>query len=379
MQPLKTLRTTATAFALATAACLASAASPVVGGYVINERSEAVVDALAPGRVTHLLYAFLHLCGPGVVPEDVAGCTGQPDFSIAPNEAHARFNAAFARLKARDPKAQVLASFGGWGGSDPFFHLAATAADRAALVHTGLGFLREHPAFDGLDIDWEHPGNNGAANGVQLGSPADGANYVALMRDLRTGLDGLSRETGRHYLLSAAINASREQLQRMPMGEAAKAMDLVFVMSYDFYGSWSAHAGHHTAMRSSARGDDSLAATVANLRRAGVPAAKLVGGVAMYARGFEGVKADGRYTAPYPAPKGEITYRELASLKDLKPVFDKRTQSWALVGDGGRFVGYDDPRTVRAKRRFAEQQGLAGLFAWELSQDNGEILDAMQP
>ena len=58
--------------------------------------------------------------------------------------------------------------------------------------------------------------------------------------------------------------------------------------------------------------------------------------------------------------------------------FDRRTQAWSLVGKG-RYVGYDDPRAVRAKVAFAKQQGLAGVFAWELSQDNGEILDAMQP
>ena len=55
-----------------------------------------------------------------------------------------------------------------------------------------------------------------------------------------------------------------------------------------------------------------------------------------------------------------------------------RSQAWSLQG-GGRYVSYDDPRAVRAKARFARAQGLAGLFAWELSQDNGEILDAMQP
>jgi chitinase len=47
-----------------------------------------------------------------------------------------------------------------------------------------------------------------------------------------------------------------------------------------------------------------------------------------------------------------------------------------MVG-GGRFVGYDDPRAVRAKVEFAKQAGLAGVFSWELSQDDGRILDAM--
>ena len=61
------------------------------------------------------------------------------------------------------------------------------------------------------------------------------------------------------------------------------------------------------------------------------------------------------------------------------PKFDPVTQAWALVGPGNRFVGYDDPRAVRAKRELAAREGLAGLFAWELSQDDGRILDAMQP
>ncbi len=47
-----------------------------------------------------------------------------------------------------------------------------------------------------------------------------------------------------------------------------------------------------------------------------------------------------------------------------------------MVG-GGRFVGYDDPSSVRAKVAFAKKAGLAGVFAWELSQDDGQILDAM--
>jgi chitinase len=98
----------------------------------------------------------------------------------------------------------------------------------------------------------------------------------------------------------------------------------------------------------------------------------------MYGRGFDGVKADGSYARPWPNEDGSVPFKDIAKLAGMKPQFDKRTQSWAMVGEG-RFVGYDDPRAVRAKVRFAKRAGLAGVFAWELSQDNGEILDAMQP
>ncbi|MBV8036033.1 glycoside hydrolase family 18 protein [Roseateles sp.] len=366
--------------ALALAASVAQARTPpVVGSYILAERGVDVVEQLQPGRVTHLLYAFLLICGEGQRPQEAAACAGQPAFGIAPHADQQTFSAAFERLKARDPRVQVLASVGGWGGSDPFFHLAASAEGRAAFVKQAMVWLRAHPGFDGLDIDWEHPGSNGAVNGVALGDPADGERYVALLQELRAGLDALGRETGRRYALTSAIATSREQLARMPMGRAARSLDLVFMMTYDFAGPWTAKAAHHTALRSAKpTDDDSLTASVANLKREGVPVSKLVAGVAMYGRGFDGVRADGGYARPWPNEDGSVAFKDIAALQaqGMKPVFDKRTQSWAMVGDG-KFVGYDDPRAVRAKAKFARRQGLAGVFAWELSQDNGEILDAM--
>ncbi|MFT7776947.1 glycoside hydrolase family 18 protein [Roseateles sp.] len=363
------------------AAAVAQAAPPVVGTYILAERGVGVVEQLKPGRVTHLLYAFLLICGEGQRKEEAAACAGQPAFSIAPHADQDTFSAAFQRLKARDPQVQVLASVGGWGGSDPFFHLAATAEGRQAFVKASTDWLRAHPGFDGLDIDWEHPGSNGSANGVPLGSPADGERFVVLLQELRAGLDALGRETGRRYALTAAIATTREQLARMPMGRAAEALDLVFMMTYDFAGPWTKQATNHTALRSAKPGlDTSLEASTANLKREGVPASKLVAGVAMYGRGFDGVKADGSYARPWPNEDGSVAFKDIGALKGqgMKPRFDKRTQSWAMVGSG-RFVGYDDPRAVRAKVAFAKRQGLAGVFAWELSQDNGEILNAMQP
>lgn len=367
--------------ALALAAALAQAQPrpvPVVGTYILAERGVEAVEQLRPGRVTHLLYAFLLICGEGQRKEEAAACAGKPGFSIAPHADQATFSAAFQRLKRRDPRVQVLASVGGWGGSDPFFHLAATPEGRAAFVQHAMAWLRAHPGFDGLDIDWEHPGNNGASNGVQLGSPADGERFVQLLQDLRAGLDALGRGTQRRYALTVAINTTREQLARMPMGRAAASLDLVFMMTYDFAGPWTSTAGHHTPLRSARPGADSLAQSVADLRAAGVPAHKLVGGVAMYGRGFDGVKPDRRYAAPWPNADGSVAFKDIAALKaqGMKPVFDPAAQAWALVGDG-RYVGYDDPRAVRAKVAFARRAGLAGVFAWELSQDDGQLLEAM--
>src|ERR1700742_4281515 len=91
----------------------------VVGVYTPNWQPAALVDALHGDSVTHVIYAFLHVCGPGQLAVDKPKCDGKPDFSIATSQVDDTFDAAFARLKKRAPHVDVLASIGGWGGSDP--------------------------------------------------------------------------------------------------------------------------------------------------------------------------------------------------------------------------------------------------------------------
>ena len=368
----------------------------IVGVYTPNWQPTALVDALHGDSVTHVVYAFLHVCGPGQLPEDAPRCAGKGDYQLATSAIDDSFNDAFARLKARAPHVKVVASVGGWGGSDPFFHIADDAAPRAAFAKSAADFLRAHPAFDGIDIDWEHPTNNGSANGVQLGSPADGQGYADLMAALRAAMNSLTAENGHKYLLTAAINTEHVIVDKVNYRDAAKSMDYIFMMTYDFYGPWTKTIGNHTAPFAHADdAQDGLDAAVKTMTAAGVPVGKLVAGVAMYGRGFTGVArpADGKsfsgepHTGSYPAPEGASDWRELAGryvdrngrgLHGYRTIFDPRTQAWNLYNARSQlFMGYDDPRAVIAKGRFARDAGLAGVFAWELSQDNGDILNAM--
>ena len=45
----------------------------------------------------------------------------------------------------------------------------------------------------------------------------------------------------------------------------------------------------------------------------------------------------------------------------------------------GRFITYDSPRSIQAKLDIVKQQGLGGIFAWELTgdTDDHELLNAM--
>jgi chitinase len=373
-----------------------SPSAPVVGAYVPNWEPVALVDGIKDGSVSHVLYAFLRICGPGQRAQDEALCAGRGEFTLGVSEKEAEFDAAFVRLKQRNPKLKVVASVGGWAGSDAFFYLANDAAKRAEFTASVVEFLRSHPGFDGVDIDWEHPGDNGAASGVQLGSPADGQGYADLMADLRMAVDALGRETGRGYLVTTAVNTASSIVKRVNFHQAAHALDLVFMMTYDFYGGWSDVSGAHADLASSSpTAEDSLMAGVHNLVMAGVPAAKLVAGVAMYGRGFAGVKAPrngAAKTGAFPAggiagEAGTAPYKQIAA-EWLGPEgkgragfvahFDPVTRAWSLWNARtGDFMGYDDPRSVLLKAQYARKAGLAGVFAWELSQDNGDVLNAM--
>jgi chitinase len=368
----------------------------VVGAYVPSWESTALVDKLPGHAVTHLLYAFLRMCGPGQLPKDAPRCEGRGDHELAASAIDQHFDEAFQRLKARAPHVKVLASVGGWGGSDPFFHFANDAAGRERFAASVAGFLRTHRGFDGVDIDWEHPTNNGSANGIALGSPADGRGYAELMHTLRRTLDRLSAETGRPYLVTSAINPAAALVEKIDYRDAARSLDLVFMMNYDFYGPWTPAAGHHAALRSgNEKGDDSVAAGLRNMLKAGVPKDKLVVGVAMYGRGFTGVAppaAGARFNGAaregvYAGADGSLTYREIAARyldrsgnprPGWRLVDEPELGAWALWNPTDRlYMGYDDPRAVWRKGRFALEEGLAGVFAWEISQDNGDLLNAM--
>lgn len=368
----------------------------VVGVYVPSWEPATLVDELPGHAVTHLLYAFLRVCGPGQLPQDASRCEGKGEHALATGPIEQRFDAAFVRLKARARHVKVLASVGGWGGSDPFFHFANEPARRAKFAASVADFLRQHPGFDGVDIDWEHPTGNGSANGVALGTPADGRGYAELMHTLRRTLDALSAETGRPYLVTSAINTSAGLVEKIDYRDAARSLDLVFMMTYDFYGPWTPVAGHHSAITSrNDQAHDSLAEGVQSMVKAGVPKEKLVAGVAMYGRGFTGVAAPpaggsfngARREGVWAGADGSLAYREIAARyldrqgrarRGFRLVADAPAGAWALWHPADRlYMGYDDPRGAWRKGRFVLDQGLAGVFAWELSQDNGDLLNAM--
>ncbi|MEW6991764.1 glycosyl hydrolase family 18 protein [Colwelliaceae bacterium 6441] len=324
-------------------------------------------------------------------------------------------------LKQRYPDLKILPSVGGWTLSDPF-HGFTTKANRDTFVASVKKFLKTWKFYDGVDIDWEFPGGSGP--NPDLGDPInDGPAYVALMQELRAMLDELEAEFGREYQLTSAIGVGYDKIEDVDYGQAIQHMDYIFAMSYDFFGGWNNVTGHQTGIYcgehlSSGECDGTglddegkprkgPAYTTDNgiqkLLAQGVPANQLVVGTAMYGRGWEGVypintlgdnpmtaEGTGKLTGTkengvwepgiqdYKGIKKSMLGASNTGINGFEVGYDEQAQAaYAWNRTKGTLVSYDSPRSVNAKGAYVRSLGLAGLFAWEIDADNGDILNAM--
>lgn len=399
----------------------------VVGAYFVEwgvYGRQFPVRRMPASNLTHMLYAFIAICGPNESlrvenPEGHAAlvreCADQPDYTVTIHDRNAALEMTYPgdswdspirgnfgqlmRAKRAQPNLKILPSIGGWTLSDPFHHLASDPARRATFVQSAVQFLQTYSFFDGIDLDWEYPGGAGA--NAALGSQADRAGYSALLTELRTALDTLGAQTGRQYLLTAAVGAAPGRINAVDYGVAGAKLDLVFAMSYDYYGAWDNVLGHMAGLYGlpgAPLAGYSTDATVSNLLAAGVPASKIVAGVAMYGRGWRNVTGvqggnpltgtGGGKLTPGTWEAAVFDYRHIetgfaggengAGINGYVAGYDTTAQSaWVWNAGTGALISYENPRSAKAKAQYAVQRGLAGVFGWEIDADNGRILNAM--
>jgi chitinase len=286
-------------------------------------------------------------------------------------------------LRRHDPALRVLLSVGGWG-ADGF---SDAAFDDQSRSHFGdsVAELLEKYELDGIDLDWEYPGQTVA--GIKARSE-DRENFTRLLADLRLRLDAESRRTkrrpGDQYLLTIAT-ADREYFRHVEMHRLHQYVDWINVMAYDFYNSLTRTTGHHAGFRRAASAQPTerwTEASIAQHAAVGVPARKLILGVAFYGRRFEGVTpANDGLNQPYERYGGDHSYRELVDkyigLNGYVRHWDERALApWLWTPETRSFVSYDDPESIRSKAAYAKKLG--GVMFWELSQDaDGVLLEAV--
>ena len=344
-------------------------AVPVIIGYVFVKNALVDPAQIAADRLTHINYAFANIREGQVVEgfdhdaENLAALTG---------------------LRREHPELHVLISVGGWTWSGGFSDAALTPESRARFVASAVDVLRRHD-LDGVDVDWEYPGQPGIGNTYR---PEDKGNFTALMKELRRGLDREGAAAHRRYLLTFAAGASRTFIAQTQLDKLQALVDYVNLMTYDFREAGGDAAGHHANLFLNPA-DDRQQSTDRAAREflgAGVPAAKLVLGVPFYGRAWGDVGADahGLYQpGSKPVERIDTSYGQIAASLVGRDGFvrywDPDAQAPYLWNADRRiFISYDDPESMRLKARYILDHHLAGAMFWQYSDDpSGALLQAL--
>jgi chitinase len=366
-----------TRFRLALAAALVVATCAAAGGsgtpsprVIAYATGRTEIDRIGAEKLTHVNYAFATIDAGGEVRLDLP--------------AAAKHLARLQALKARNPRLKVCLSVGGWG-ADGFSDAALSEASRDRFARSAVRLLRDY-GLDGLDVDWEYPGQPGP--GI-VHRPEDRENFTRLLAALRREIDALDEARGRRGTDRSVLtiaSAGGAYFAHTEMPELHRSLDWVNIMTYDLYGGYTPTTGHHTALYGPA-GDRSVPSTdamVAEHLAAGIPAAKLVIGAAFFGKAWHGVRDEGggvrqpyeRYDTEYPYA---VLARDFIGRDGVERRWDAGAQAPFLWRAATRtFVSYDDPESLRAKAAYVRARGLGGIMYWEQAHDpDGVLLDAI--
>ncbi|HTV13060.1 MAG TPA: glycoside hydrolase family 18 protein [Acidobacteriaceae bacterium] len=340
---------------------------PAIVAYIFPRDHVIAPGEIAAEKVSRINYAFANI---------------QDGRIVAVSPADAPNFATLVALKQQNPSLQVLVSVGGWLWSGNFSDAALTRESRSLFVDSVVAFLEEYK-LDGLDIDWEYPGQTGAGNKFR---PEDKQNYTLLLMELRRRFNREQAKMGHPLLLTVAAGASTEFLDHTEMGRVARAVDTVNLMAYDYYEPGSEPTtGNHAPLYRDPADPEGVAAdvSVSEFERAGVPARKLVLGVPFYGHVWGKVDATnhGLFQPGSAVPNAYSRYQDIGNLlsQGFTRYWDAPASVPYLYSDEKKeFVSYEDPESLALKCAYVLKHKLGGMMFWEYSADpSGALLDTI--
>jgi chitinase len=340
-------------------------AEKVIIGYVGGYRGLVDVSRIAPKKLTHINYAFINV-------KNNRAFINRPETDTVNLR-------KLVSLKTQNPKLKVLISIGGWAWSENFSDASLTDTARIGFAKSAVEIARKFN-LDGLDIDWEYPGIAGEEGNVFR--PEDKTNFTLLMAALRDELNKLESETGSKKLLTIAVGGFNNYITHTEMDKVQAYLDFINLMTYDFYPG-DGVAVHHTNLYNSEKYKGNSADAAFNaFNKAGVPANKLVMGIAFYGRMIKlkgeakNGLADSVQSMSYG--KGFTFIRDsLINKKGFKHYVDKSAKApYIFNSETKEFMTFDDEKSVMEKCRYVKKNQMAGVMFWEHDSDlKGYLLD----
>jgi len=331
---------------------------PVVIGYVGGFRGLLKTETIAAEKLTHINYAFVNV---------------KNNRAVLDNEKTDTVNfRKLNLLKKKNPDLKLLISIGGWSWSENFSNAVLTDTARKAFAASAVAIIRQYQ-LDGVDIDWEYPGMPGEEGNIYR--PEDKQNFTSMFQALRAELDILQKQTGKKKLLTTAVGGFTKFLDHTEMGKAQVYLDYVNLMTYDLYSS--EFAAHHTNLYGSKlnKTQNSADTAVKAYIAAGVPAGKLVMGIAFYGRNFQlannATQGLGDRVVSQSFGKGYSVLKDsLVNTSGFKAYRDEAAKAPYLFNKEVKvFITYDDEWSVQNKCNYVLDKRMAGVMFWEYESD----------
>lgn len=343
-----------------------SKAKPVIIGYVGGFGGRVVSDTIEVKKLSHINYAFVDI---------------KANRAWLHNEATDTIN--FRRLVAKkliNPDLKILISIGGWTWSKNFSDAVLTDTSTYNFAKSAVDIVTQYH-LDGVDIDWEYPGMMGDSNVYR---PEDKAHYTNLFKQLRAQLDSAGKIDGKKYLVTTAVGGSQSYIDHTEMDKVQLYTDYINIMSYDFDGD--SISSHHTNLFTS-KNYEHLSSTHKSVQRfikAGVPADKIVVGVAFYGKGrqLDTAVTKGLYSKFVSRIRGGgYTYLKdsVVNQNGYTRHWDKKAKAPYLFNKEKKiFITYDDEKSIKHKCKYILKNDLAGAMFWEYSSDRkGYLLNVI--
>lgn len=328
------------------------------------------VDNIDPFLCTHLIYAFVGISSEGTIR------LLDPWLDLEDNWGLGTMR-KFNDLKKVNPNLKTLVAVGGWSeGSEKFSTVAKNSVLRMRFAKDAAAFCTHH-GFDGLDVDWEYPGQRD-------GDPTvDRENFVLLLSDLRVEF------SKRGLLLTAAVAAAETSASiSYNIPEVSRYLDFINLMAYDLHGPWESRTGHNAPLYvgphdiTSVQKQLNVNSSVSYWLQSGAPASKIILGVAFYGRSFTlrsatdhnvGAPTNGPgLGGPYTYESGFLGYNEICE----KLTAEKWNQCWdadqkvPFAYGGNQWVGFDNEESLSRKCDYIKENGLGGGMVWSVETDD---------
>ena len=282
---------------------------------------------------------------------------------------------------------KIMASVGGWTGSDEFPEMTRTPESRKVFIDSLVDFLKTYK-FEGVSYDWEFP-VLGPQFSYAAPRPEESAQLVALTRETREALDTLSERTGIDYEIAVAFNCAEKNIKDIDIKAVSDYADYLDIMTYDVVAvAWGNAAGHQSPIYHNPDNPDSfndptfqqgtVNASAQYIISQGVPREKIMIGSPLYGRSGSGIQ----YLFQQGGTPGGGTWEPAAYDYDsivgksgkmnlpTSPYFyywDDIAKASYYINTDGEFVSYDSLQAVEEKCNYIKEQDLGGWFIWEFS------------